>query len=249
MWRLIVNEGTAHHCMALDEALMMTRSKNQTDNILRLYVFKPSAVTIGYFQKIEETIDMEYVNELGIPVVRRITGGGAVYHDQYGEITYSVVSSLTDFSSDVQQSYRDICQGIVYALEDFGLKAEFVPVNDVVVGARKISGSAQTRKNKALLQHGTFMYNTDIEKLGKLFKVPREKLAAHSVGSIYDRVTTVSRELGRTVTRDQATSALIRGFSRAFQANLQPDKLTEAELELTMEIEKKYVSRNWNFRR
>jgi len=249
MWRLILGEGTPQYCMALDEALMELRNENQTGNVIRLYVFNPSSVTIGYFQKIEETIDMKYADELGIPIVRRITGGGAVYHDQLGEITYSVISDITDFSLDIQQSYKDICRGIVNALEDFGLKGEFVPVNDVVIGKRKISGSAQTRKNRSLLQHGTFMYNTDIGKIGRLFKVPKEKLIAHGAESIYDRVTTVSRELGRTVSRDEAMQALIRGFSKAFDAHLTLDTLSQAELELARQIEKKYASREWNFRR
>ncbi len=249
MWRLIVSEGPAEFNMALDEALLVLRNGNKISNTLRLYTFKPSAATIGYFQKIAEVIDLNYARERSIPIVRRITGGGAVYHDQNGEITYSVTASTDDFPSDIQETFENICKGIVYAINELGLEAKFEVINDVVVRGKKVSGSAQTRKNKALLQHGTLMYNTDIITLGKLFRVPKEKLIEHGVRTIFDRVTTVSRELGRTVPKQETINAMVSGFGKAFKTEFHQTSMTFEEVELANKIEEKCKSREWNYRR
>lgn len=248
-WRLIINEGDVYWNMAFDEAMLILRDRGEIPNTLRLYVFKPSAVTIGYFQRVVDAVDLDFLRENGIPFTRRITGGGSVYHDEAGEITYSVVASIDDISTDVMESYRIICGGIVYAAREFGLSAEFRPVNDVVIGGRKFSGSAQTRRRTALLQHGTFMYATDIDTLARCLRVPREKLAAHGVKSIYERVTTVSRELGRRVAREEAIRALVRGFEKALGVEFVEASPTTRELELAESLVGKYRSREWVFRR
>ena len=77
--------------MAIDEAIMIARSKNIVPYTLRLYSWKPSAVSIGIFQNVEDEINLDYVNKSSIEVIRRITGGGSVYHDEFGEVTYSII--------------------------------------------------------------------------------------------------------------------------------------------------------------
>ena len=244
-----MNGGPADWNMAVDEAMMELRRQGKVPNTLRLYVFRPSAVTIGYFQKISEAVDLEYAEAKGIPVVRRPTGGGSVYHDENGEVTYSVVTIVGEVPADIEESYRVICAGIVYALEELGLEAEFVPVNDVIVRGRKISGSAQLRRGHAVLQHGTLMYATDLETLARVLKAPKEKLASKGVRSILERVTTVSRELGRRVTREEVVDAMVKGFSRALGVDFVEGELTREELELAEKLREKYRSREWTFRR
>ncbi len=249
MWRLLIDEGPAHWQMALDEALLVLKSREKIPNTIRLYVISPTAVTIGYFQKISESVNLAYVNEKGIPVVRRITGGGAVLHDQLGEITYSVTISSKDVPENILGSYKVICSGIIEALRLFGLQAEFVPVNDVLVNGKKISGSAQARRPGAVLQHGTLMYNTDLEALAKALLVPKEKLTSHGVRKISERVTTISRSLGREVSKDEVIKCMRRGFEKAFDVTLEEGGLNEEEIKLTKELEKKYRCKEWNFRR
>lgn len=251
MWRLIIDDGPASWQMALDEALFILkdRKREKMPNTLRLYVMKPSAVTIGYFQKIREAVNLRYAEEMGIPVVRRITGGGAVLHDQEGEITYSVVVSSKDVPENIVESYKLICSGIVETLKTFGLKAEFLPINDVLVRGKKISGSAQVRGYEAVLQHGTLMYNTNLELLAKILVVPKEKLASHGVKTLMERVTTISKALGREVSREEVMKSLKKGFEVALGITLKEDKLSREEVELAGELEKKYLSREWNFRR
>lgn len=248
--RLIIDgHQDPYYNMGFDEALLVLRDRGEIPPTLRLYMWDPSAVTIGYFQRIRDTVNLEYAYEKNIPVIRRITGGGTVYHDSKGEITYSIVSDIRGKLVDVQESYRIICNGIVYALRKLGLEAVFKPVNDILLNGRKVSGSAQTRRRKTLLQHGTLMVSTDLEELARLIRAPKEKLASHRVHSIRERVTTVSIELGRTMSPEDMIPYLVEGFQEALGARLVEEKPGSSEISLARVLAEKYRSREWNFKR
>ncbi len=118
-----------------------------------------------------------HVPAKGIDVVRRRTGGGAVYHDEHGEITYSLIAPEGLFSKDIRASYRDICGCIIEGLASLGIAAEFRPINDVTVNGRKISGSAQTRRQGILTQHGTVLYAIDRDTMFSVLRPSAKKLA------------------------------------------------------------------------
>lgn len=234
--------------MAIDEAILIHRCEGKVPNTVRFYQFYPSAVTIGYFQSIFEEVNLDYCLSNGIDVVRRITGGGAVFHDENGEITYSVVVGIDDVPKDVVECYGYICNGLVYALENFGLKSEFKPLNDVVVYGKKISGSAQTRRREAILQHGTFMYSTDIKKLVDSLLIVPEKLKDKGIQTLEERVITLYKALGKSVSREEVLEALIIGFKKALNVDFIILDLTESEWNLAKKLAKeKYSSRDWNY--
>ncbi len=243
--RLLLVSGDAKFNMALDEALLELISSGRSEPTVRFYRFSPTAVTIGYFQSIRKTVNLQKATSLGIDVVRRPTGGGAVLHDEKGELTYSVV--VPEISGEeVVESFRRICLGVILTLKELGLEASFVPVNDVVVSGRKISGSAQTRRGGFILQHGTILYNADLDLMQEVLTPPTEKLLEKGVSSIRERVTTVSEQLGRDVSFDEVLDAAIKGFSRALGEKLIPSDPTEDELILASELERKYGSKEWN---
>ncbi|MEM0035715.1 lipoate--protein ligase family protein [Desulfurococcus sp.] len=235
--------------MGMDEALLNLRMQEEIPDTLRLYVFDPSAVTIGYFQKIEESVDMDYASFHRIDVTRRISGGGSVYHDRNGEITYSIVTPARGVFSDVRESYEVICKGLIEALKLFGVEASFMPVNDIVVNGRKISGSAQARRRGYLLQHGTLMYATDLDTVSKVLKAPPVKLVSKGVKSIRERVITLQEALSRRVSKEEVAEALLKGFSKALNAEIYIDEYSEKELKLAEELSLKYKSREWVFKR
>lgn len=248
-WRLIyLNEYDGYWNMAIDEAMLVLRSQDKIPNTLRLYRFTPSAVTVGFFQSPNEEVNIEFCKKHGIEIVRRITGGGAVYHDENGEITYSIVVSQKNAPRDIIKSYELFCNGLVIALKKFGLPAEFHPINDVLVYGKKISGSAQTRRRGVVLQHGTLMYNTDIATLAVTLKVVPEKLKDKGVKKLEERVTTISKALGRQVSRDEVVQAMIEGFEEALNVKFFRGELTSEELELAEKLVKeKYSTDKWNF--
>jgi len=232
--------------MAIDEAIMLARIEGKVPDTVRLYAFSPSSVTIGRFQSVVHDVNLDEAKRLGIPVVRRITGGGSVFHDEFGEITYSVIvgEDLHPALKNVETSYRYLAGPLVDALKSLGLDAGFSGLNDIVANGKKISGSAQTRRKGVILQHGTFMYSTRLEVLGKVLRVSKAKLADKGVSSIWERVTTLERE-GIKLNRWEAYELLKEGLFNAFE--LEEGELTDYELELAERlIEERYGNREWN---
>ncbi|MEM3047100.1 MAG: lipoate--protein ligase family protein, partial [Candidatus Bathyarchaeia archaeon] len=209
--------------MAIDEAVMWARSQRLVPNTVRLYTWRPSAVSIGYFQSLEEEVDVEACRRRGVDVVRRITGGGAVFHAQGGELTYSLVLEERDprLPESFTESFRVLCRGIVLGLSRLGLEAVFQPVNDITVNNRKVSGSAQTRKSGVVLQHGTVLVKTDPETMFMVLKVPREKTLSKAITAAEERVTSLSKEKGRPVDLAEVRQALEEGFQEALKVEFQ----------------------------
>ncbi len=237
----------AAYNMALDEALLRLND----GPVFRTYSWEPSAVSIGYFQSIEEEVDLETAERMGVDVIRRITGGGAVFHDTDGEVTYSVIlpAGHEAAGSSAKESYEVLCGGIVEALKILGLDASFAGINDVVVEGKKISGSAQTRKKWGVLQHGTLLYDLRPEVMFSLLRVPDEKMRDKMVANIYERVTSL-RHMGVNASREDVEDALVEGFSMVLGEEMEASEPTKEELALAEELmREKYGNREWNFRR
>jgi lipoate-protein ligase A len=252
LWRLIdLREADAYTQMAMDEAILRARSEGRAPNTIRLYRWRPSAVSIGYFQSLEEEVDLEACQRMGVDVVRRLTGGGAVYHDHEGEITYSLIAPETDpkVPRDIPESYRVICGCLVRALGHLGLKAEFRPINDILVGGRKVSGNAQTRRLGVVLQHGTVLIECDVRKMFTVLKVSEEKIRDKLIRTAEERVTSIRRELGRQVSFGEVREALIKGFEEGLDIRLEPGEPSDYEMELVEVLRERYRSGEWLRRR
>lgn len=238
--------------MAIDEAVARLRAKERTVDTLRFYRWNPSAVSVGYFQNTAEEVNLKMCRELGVDVVRRMTGGGAVYHDYNGEVTYSLIAREGRLSipDDIIESYEMICGGIVLALRDLGLNAQFKPINDIQVNGKKISGNAQTRRWGTIIQHGTILVDADIRTMFKVLKVTKEKISDKHIKRVEERVTTINRELKRKIGFGEITEALERGFQKALEYELYEGELTEEEKTLAEELYlKKYTKKEWNLNR
>lgn len=248
-WRILgLSVNDAYMNMAIDEAICRLRSEGKSPNTIRLYRWKPSAVSIGYFQVLEQEVDLDACNRLGVDVVRRMTGGGAVYHSYEGEVTYSVIVNQDHpkIPNDILKSYEVICGGIVMAMGELGIKAEFKPINDIDVNGKKISGNAQTRRWNVVVQHGTILLDTDIKTMFTVLKVSKEKISDKLIKSAEERVTTIRRELGRRVSFKEASDALKESFPKVFDVELVEGKLSREEKELATRLRKeKYSTNEW----
>lgn len=237
--------------MAIDEAIAIARLRYNTPNTIRLYRWRPSAVSIGYFQSIEKEVNLPNCHKYGVDVIRRITGGGAVYHDFNGEITYSLVAPETDpkIPSDILESYRAICGAIIKGLAYIGINSEFKPVNDISAGGKKISGNAQTRRHGVVLQHGTVLVDTDIQRMFEVLRVSEAKISDKLIKSVEERVTNIRRYLGEDISFLQVHDALLQGFEEYFDIELIPGRLIPEEEELVKQLHEKYTSGEWVFQR
>jgi len=227
----------------------------QSEPIVRLYGWKPPAISIGYFQSLAEEVDLAACRTYGIDFVRRITGGGAVLHED--EITYSIhlPEKLNLTPAGILESYGKICGGVIKGLAKMGVTAVFVPLNDLVVnlngGMKKISGNAQTRKQGVILQHGTILLNVDVEKMFSLLKVPNEKLKGKLIEDVKQRVTSLSHVLGKPVSFEDALTPLLQGFEEEFEGVIfTPGTVCPKESTRAMQLQKeKYASDSWNKKR
>jgi lipoate-protein ligase A len=224
--------------MAIDEALI--ESVGQVP-ILRIYGWRPAAVSIGYFQSMNEEVDFTKCKEIGVDIVRRLTGGGAVLHEY--ELTYSFISRR--YPQNIVESYKWICDAIVISINRLGFDASFVPLNDIVIAGKKVSGNAQTRRKGVLLQHGTILLDVNVDKMFSVLKVPSEKLRDKIIKDVKERVTS----LAGTTYDDMATS-LKASFAAKFEAKLIADTLCTEEISHARWLaELKYSNNEWNLRR
>ncbi len=240
-------EATGTEQMAIDEAILRCYDKGISPPTLRFFRFMPSAITIGYAQEVENVIDTDKCRELDIPFVRRVTGGGTVYHDYDGEVTYSVVTDR--IPGAIEDSFHSLLKPLILTLQDYGLDATFKPYNDILVGGKKISGSAQRRGRKGMLQHGTLMYGTDLMTLSDILLLDLEKLKAKGANSFLDLVTTMEDELGYDIHPEKLIKDLKSSYEENFDLPLEVGELSDEEKELADQLKKKYSSDSWTYQR
>ncbi len=259
-WRLLVTEpldGATN--MALDEALLQARVQDIAPPTLRFFSWDPPTVSLGYGQRLDPAINVEACRQFGVGLVRRPTGGSAIYHDTLErEVTYSVVARAGDFdgSGDLLETYRWIGEGLTAGLRRLGVPAEMVPVKpsdpsampvfcfartgsyEVEVTGKKLVGSAQRRQSGAFLQHGSVLLGADVARLRLLF--PQE-------GDPLSGMTTLEKMLGRHPTFGEVVEALAAGLRETHGFDLSPGGLTRDE-EALMErlIREKYDTDAWN---
>ncbi|MBO3803655.1 MAG: lipoate--protein ligase family protein [Candidatus Brockarchaeota archaeon] len=249
-WRLLLTGlGDPYVNMAIDESLLLHRSRGENQPTVRFYGWSTPTISIGYFQAIEEEVDLEKAAALGVAYVRRISGGGAVFHDN--EVTYSLVVSEDDpaMPRDIQESIRLICMGVIEGLKGLGIEAKFKPVNDVLVDGKKVSGSAQTRKHHTILQHGTVLLDVNYEEILSLLKRSARKMKRRTVEELKEHVAGINGILGADVSQGRLVGELAKGFGVALNVNLVEGTLTESEQKLAAHLAaSKYSTREWNHR-
>jgi lipoate---protein ligase len=228
--------------MAVDEAIAAGIAAGTSPPTIRFYTWKPGAVSIGFFQRLHDEVDLETCAAKGIDVVRRRTGGGAVYHDEQGEITYSLIAPESLFSKDIRASYREICGSIIAGMASLGINAEFRPINDVTVNGRKISGSAQTRRQGVLTQHGTVLYRIDRDTMFSVLRPSVKKLVDKPVDSFVKSVTCASEEGCGSI--DRLYKALFTRFTTG--KDWEPGRLSDTERTAVGRLVEKYRSDAWN---
>ena len=239
--------------MAVDEAVLRARSQTVIPNTLRFYRWKPSAVSVGRFQDTEKEVKLDKCRKHNVDVVRRITGGGTVYHDAQDEITYSVIARKQDLGAeDITTVYSRIYASLAEALRALGIDADFnqgtaKACPNLTVKGKKISGSAQAHRRETFLQHGTLLTEVNLERMFTFLRVPWAKTCKEVVSIAKNKITSINAELRRTVSAAEINDALVNGFAKALDVTFASGKLTPDELELSRHLrEEKYATNDWN---
>ncbi len=252
-WRLLpLQTDNAFMNMAIDEAILKARIAGQVPNTLRFYRWQPSAVSIGKNQIPEDEVYLDACKQLGVDVVRRISGGGTVYHDFEGEITFSLTAKTGVFNvDDATKVYAKIYEAIKDALRLLGITADFSTGDakncpNMTVNGKKISGSSQIITRGVVLQHGTLLRDVDLPKMFKVLKLKNATCSqAADIGK--RKITSIQNELGHSVMSETVANALAQGFKAMLKVQLEPGELTPYEVELADKLRKeKYATKRWN---
>ncbi|MCL7416533.1 MAG: lipoate--protein ligase family protein [Halalkalicoccus sp.] len=254
-WRLVreeSHEGALN--MALDEVAAATAAAGGP-RTLRVYRWKPSTLSLGYHQD-PSTVDWAFCKREGISVTRRPTGGGGIYHDSWGDISYSIVAPAAELPGNLMETYELLCEPIFDAFDRLGVEAGFAeeaqpeihrpacylrelhPAHDVVADGRKLSGNAQYRRRDAVIQHGSITFQSLPERHLSTFANP--ETTPEEFG---ERVTSL-REQG-VEDRDEAVGAFegaLKGWADAEEGTWSDDELVAAR----ERADRKFASEAWN---
>lgn len=227
--------------VALDEAILDAHSGGSVTATLHLYVRSRPTVSVGYFQKVAEGLDLEACRRLGVAVVRRGSGGSSIYTDQ-GQLIYALVLASSMLPATPDASFTLVCGSIAEALSALGVDARHRPVNDVEVGGRKVSGSAQLKRGSSTLVHGTIVVDTDLAKMDAVLRPCRGQRPS-------ERVANLSALLGEAPAMDDVKRLLMRSFSTSLGLDLEEGSLTDGEEETVRRLVTERYSRDeWNLR-
>jgi lipoate---protein ligase len=212
------------------------------ETYLLFYINEPSII-IGKHQNTVEEINVDYVREKGIHVVRRLSGGGAVYHD-LGNLNFSFITKDDGKSF---ANFRKFTEPVISALESLNIKAELSGRNDILVDGKKVSGNAQFSTRGRMFSHGTLMFNVNIEEVVKALQVKKEKIESKGIKSVRSRVANLVDYLAEPMS--------IQDFRQVLLTHIFAGKQPVPQVELTAadwaEIEKiadqRYRNWDWNF--
>jgi len=245
-WRLI-NEGEHFEAMhhAIDEVLLNRLNEGEMQPTLRFWYRPHTTIPMGRFQAYHDEVEHEYVEDNNIEVVRRITGGGAMFSEPGNVITYSIYIPEDHVNSDIEESYQELDNFAVKALRNLGADVDYVPLNDIEHEEGKIGGAAQTRKENAVLHHTMMSYNMNTRRMLKALRIGKEKVSDKAIKSAEKRVSRISDHVENS--RKEVIQNLIREFEDEFGTDLETGSLTEEEFKKAKKLaEDKFSSDEWN---
>ncbi|MGD6855472.1 lipoate--protein ligase [Bacillus infantis] len=227
--------------LAIEEYALKNLDIDQ-ESYLLFYINEPSII-IGKNQNTIEEINTEYVEKNGIHVVRRLSGGGAVYHD-LGNLNFSFI---TKDDGDSFHNFRKFTEPVVEALKKMGVAAELSGRNDLTAEGRKISGNAQFATRGRMFSHGTLLFDSEIDSVVSALKVRKDKIESKGIKSIRSRVANISEFLEEKVSTEQFRSTLLKNIFGDLD-EIPEYVLTEEDWEKIHQLSKeRYRNWDWNY--
>lgn len=229
-----------YYNMAFDEYALEQLTLDEP--LFYLWQNRP-AVIIGLNQNAYAEVDIDYLNQHDITLARRITGGGAVYHD-LGNLNYTIVGRSSDFERD----YPEYARHILQALQTLGVQAELSGRNDILVDGRKVSGYAKRVYKDRLMVHGTLMFDVNIERLTRALTPPTDKLSTKGIASVKSRVANLKDYLPNITNVNELSHTLEKHLSQQYHD--AEYLLTETQFaEISDIAQSKFASLDWIYGR
>jgi lipoate---protein ligase len=226
--------------LAIEEFALKHLDINET--YLLFYINEPSII-IGKNQNTVEEINTEYVRDQGIHVVRRLSGGGAVYHD-LGNLNFSFI---TKDDGNSFHDFKKFTDPVVKALKKLGVNAELSGRNDILADGKKISGNAQFSTKGRMFSHGTLLFDSEIENVVSALNVRMDKIESKGIKSIRSRVTNIREHLDEDMTMDEFKETLLTYLFEEFDS-IPKYELTESDWKEIRKISReRYANWDWNY--
>lgn len=232
-----------HFNLALEEYVI--KEMDPGEDYLILWQNSPSVI-IGRNQNTMEEINQELVERHGIHVVRRLSGGGAVYHD-LGNLNFTFVTTSDD---EIRNNFRRFTEPVIKALARLGVQAESTGRNDITIDGKKFSGNAQYYYRNRVLHHGTILFNSDLDMVERVLKVREDKIASKGIKSVRSRVTNLIDYLPRKITVQEFKELLEKLLLEESGESGRYYELSEQDLARVRQImEARYNTWEWNYGR
>jgi len=234
---------------AIDEALLDSRVADRSGDTIHLYRRRPASVSIGYFQEAALVADLEACRRDGVPVVRRLSAGGAIFTDER-QLVYAIVHRPTG-RLGAREGLALACKALVRAMGALGVEgARMEGDNDVMVGGRKVSGSAQKVRRGVHLVHGTVLVDVDMDAVSRYLRPPRAARDGMERPTPGRRITTLAAVMGSPPPMGEVKAAVAEELARAMGGVPEPADLSEEEAGVALRLEReRYSSDGWNLRR
>ena len=212
------------------------------DEIFLLWINQPSII-VGKYQNTIEEINTEYTREHGINVIRRISGGGAVYHD-LNNLNYTIISNKDKGKEGFD--FKEFSKPIIDTLAELGVKAEFTGRNDLEIDGQKFCGNAQAYIKDRVMHHGCLLFNVEFSALANALKVSKDKIESKGVKSVRARVTNILPHLKEQITVNEFADKIL-SYMKKHNPNMTEYHFSEEEIEKIKERAEYKRSWEWNY--